>query len=340
MRRHRSIWVALALGTLFAVPSLRATSMLVGAGATFPYPLYQKWIAGFGERLPDATIEYRPIGSGAGIEALRRGEVDFAASDAPLSDQQVAAFPQKVRQIPTVVGGVVPIYHLDGEVRDLRFTPAMLAGIYLGTITRWSDPRLKAASGGIALPGQDIVVVHRSDSSGTTYVWTDYLSKVSPAWRSSIGAGTEIAWPAGVGAMGNEGVAERVGNTRGSIGYVEFIYAVRAHLSYGAVRNASGRFVYADLTSLPAAAKAFEPSRPGELRASITNAPDARAYPIAAFTYFIVPEAFADMSKAKLMMQFLRWTLTVGQKQSAALGYAALPEDVAKEALESAGGLK
>jgi phosphate transport system substrate-binding protein len=208
---------------LFAVPSLRAASALVGAGATFPYPLYQKWIAGFGERFPDVTIDYRPIGSGAGIEALRRGEVDFAASDAPLSDQEIAAFPQKVRQIPTVVGGVVPIYHLDGDVRDLRFTPEMLAGIYLGRINRWNDPRLKAAGSGIALPGRDIVVVHRSDSSGTTYVWTDYLSKVSPEWRSSAGAATDIAWPSGVGAVGNEGVAERVGKTADSIGYVEFI---------------------------------------------------------------------------------------------------------------------
>jgi phosphate transport system substrate-binding protein len=225
-------------------------------------------------------------------------------------------------------------------VRDLRFTPEMLAGIYLGRITRWNDPRLEAAGGGAALPGREIIVVHRSDSSGTTYVWTDYLSKVSPEWRMSVGAATEIAWPAGVGAEGNEGVAERVGNTRDSIGYVELIYALRGHLSYGAVRNRSGRFVYADLNSLPEASRGFTPSRPGELRASITNAPGRLAYPIAAFTYFIVPETFADAAKARLMTQFLRWTLTVGQKQSAALGYAALPEEVAKQALESVDGLK
>jgi phosphate transport system substrate-binding protein len=340
MTLRRAIFVALALGMLIAVLPLRAASTLIGAGATFPYPLYQKWIAGFGARLPDVMIDYHPIGSGAGIELLRRGEVDFAASDAPLSDQQIAAFPQKVRQIPTVVGGVVPIYHLDGEVRDLRFTAEMLAGIYLGRIKRWNDPRLKAAGGGIALPGRDIVVVHRSDSSGTTYVWTDYLSKVSPEWRSSAGAATEIAWPSGVGAAGNEGVAERVGKTPDSIGYVEFIYALHQHLSYGAVRNASGRFVYADLDSLPAAAQGLQPSPPGELRRSITNAPGRRAYPIAAFTYFIVPEAFADGAKATLMAKFLQWTLTVGQKQCAALGYAALPEQVAKQALESAAGPK
>jgi phosphate transport system substrate-binding protein len=340
MSRRPAMGPPLALGTLLAVLSLGAASTLVGAGATFPYPLYQKWISGFGEKLPGAAIEYRPIGSGAGIEALRRGEVDFAASDAPLSDQQIAAFPQKVRHIPSVVGGVVPIYHLDGEVRDLRFTPEMLAGIYLGKITRWNDPRLKAAGGGRALPREAIRVVHRSDSSGTTYVWTDYLSKVSPEWRSSVGAATDVAWPSGVGAVGNEGVAELVGRTPDSIGYVEFIYALRGHLSYGAVRNASGRFVYADLDSLPAAATDFKPVRPGELRASITNAPGPRAYPIAAFTYFIVPETFADGARARLMTQFLRWTLTLGQKQSAALGYAALPEEVARQALESVDGLK
>jgi phosphate transport system substrate-binding protein len=338
MRRHSPIFAPVGLWTLFAVLSLGTASPLVGAGATFPYPLYRKWISSFGEKRPDATIDYRPIGSGAGIEALRRGEVDFAATDAPLSDQQIAAFPQRVRHIPTVIGGVVPIYHLDGEVRELRFTPEMLAGIYLGRITRWNDPRLKAAGG--ALPGRDIKVIHRSDNSGTTYIWTDYLSKVSPEWRSSVGAETDVGWPAGVGASGNEGVAEMVGKTPDSIGYVEFFYAVSGHLSYGAVRNASGRFVYADLTSLPAAAKAFKPLRSGELGASITNAPDPQAYPIAAFTYLIVPETYADSAKANLMAQFLRWMLTDGQKQSAALGYAALPEEVAKQALQSDDGPK
>jgi phosphate transport system substrate-binding protein len=340
MRPQPSIFAPVGLITLLALLSLGAAGPLVGAGATFPYPLYRKWISSFGEKRPDATIDYRPIGSGAGIEALRRGEVDFAASDAPLSDQQIAAFPQRVRHIPTVIGGVVPIYHLEGEVRDLRFTPEMLAGIYLGRIKRWNDPRLKAAGAGAALPGREIKVIHRSDSSGTTYIWTDYLSKVSPEWQSSVGAETEVGWPCGVGAAGNEGVAEMVGKTPDSIGYVEFFYAVTGHLSYGAVRNASGRFVYADLTSLPAAAKAFKPARPGELRASITNAPDPRAYPIAAFTYLIVPDTYADSAKANLMAEFLRWMLTAGQKQSAALGYAALPEEVAKQALQSADGPK
>ncbi len=328
-------WICLFLA---AFP-LRAADTLTGAGATFPYPLYQKWIATFAERFHFAAITYNPLGSGAGIEALRKGEVDFAASDAPLSDQQLAAFPWRVRHIPTVVGGVVPIYHLEGPVRDLRFTPEILAGIYLGKIKRWNDPLLKSANRGAGLPARDIVVVHRGDGSGTTYVWTDYLSKLSAEWQSSIGASADVHWPVGVAATGNEGVAESVAKTPDSIGYVEFIYALQSHLSYGAVRNASGRFVQADLISLLAAAATFKPSRAGDLRGSITNATGAQAYPIAAFTYFVVPEEFSDATKAKNMIAFLRWALTSGQKQSASLGYAALPAAVAQQAIESIGRL-
>jgi phosphate transport system substrate-binding protein len=308
-------------------------------GATFPYPLYQKWIATFSEKFRSTAITYKPLGSGAGVEALRKGEVDFAASDAPLSDQQLAAFPRRVRHIPMAVGGVVPIYHLDGPARDLRFTPEILAGIYLGKIKRWNDPLLKSANRGAGLPAREIVVVHRGDGSGTTYVWSDYLAKVSAEWQSSIGVSTEVRWPVGVAATGNEGVAEAVAKTPDSIGYVEFIYALQSHLSYGAVRNAAGRFVQADLTSLPAAAATFKAARPGDCRGSITNAPGALAYPVAAFTYFVVPEEFADPTKAKNMVAFLRWTLTSGQKQSASLGYAALPDAVAQQAVDSLGDL-
>jgi phosphate transport system substrate-binding protein len=343
-RRHLDMlllgcrFAVLAIGCLIATLPLRADGTLVGAGATFPFPLYQKWIASFDEKVPDAKIQYQPIGSGAGIEALRRGEVDFAASDAPLSDAQLSSFPRHVVQIPTVVGGVVPAYHLDGYAGDLRFTPELLASIYLGTITHWNDPRLKAVNGALRLPERPIRVVHRSDSSGTTYVWTDYLSKVSPAWRTMVGAATEVQWPVGVGAEGNEGVAAQVATTSDSLGYVEFIYAVRGHLSYGAVRNQSGRFVSASLETLPEAARMFNLLKPGDLRMSITNATGRTAYPIAAFTYFIVPQTFPDPAKGRLMTQFLRWALTFGQKQSASLGYAALPEEVAKQALETIGG--
>jgi phosphate transport system substrate-binding protein len=234
---------------------------------------------------------------------------------------------------------VVPVYHLAGEVRDLRFTPEILAGIYLGKIRRWNDPLLMSVNRRMSLPARDIVVIHRSDASGTTYIWTDYLSKVSPEWRSSIGAVTQVRWPVGVSAAGSEGVAGLVEQTADSIGYVEFIYALHGHLSYGAVRNASGRFVTADLSSLQAAAATSKASR-RELRTSITNAPGANAYPIAAFTYFIVPETPHDAAKAALMTRFLLWTLTSGQKQSAALGYAALPDDVTKQAIESVGALR
>jgi len=229
---------------------------------------------------------------------------------------------------------VVPIYHIDGLVRDLRFTPEILAGIYLGKITHWNDPLIRGVNKGLALPNREIRVVHRSDGSGTTYIWTDYLSKVSPEWRSAAGSATQIRWPVGAGANGNEGVAEAVRNTSDSIGYVEFIYALQSHLGYGAVRNAAGRFVQASLESLEAAASGAGTDQAG-LRASITNAAAARAYPIASFTYFLVPEKIQDARKAGLLSAFLQWALTVGQRQSAALGYAALPDGIAMRALEA-----
>jgi phosphate transport system substrate-binding protein len=326
------------IGLFAAVCSLHAADTLAGAGATFPAPLYEKWIAAFQAKFPGMAVTYRGIGSGAGAEALRKGEVDFAASDAPLAEEQLAAFPTRVRHIPTTVGGVVPVYHLEGSVRDLRFTPEILAGIYLGKIKRWNDPLLRAANRDAALPPREIVVVHRSDSSGTTYVWTDYLSKISAEWRSAVGVSTSVRWPVGMAAEYNEGVADLVAKTPDSIGYVEFIYALQSHLSYGAVRNASGRFVQADLSSLAAAAATFQPAQNGDLRASVTNAGGPRAYPIAAFTYFLVPERLADPAKAKIMIEFLRWALTSGQKQSASLGYVALPDPLVQQALESAGG--
>jgi len=323
---------------LVAVCSLNAGDTLAGAGATFPSPLYQKWVAAFQEKFPGMAITYRAIGSGAGVEALRKGEVDFAASDAPLSDEQLAIFSRRILHIPTTVGAVVPVYHLKGPVRDLRFTPEILAGIYLGKIKRWNHPLLRAANGDAALPAHEIVVVHRADGSGTTYIWTDYLSKVSAEFRSEVGASTEVRWPTGIAVEYNEGMAALVSKTPDSIGYVEFIYALQSHLSYGAVRNASGRFVQADLISLAAAAATFKPARKGDLRSSVTNAIGRKAYPITAFTYFLIPERFGDPTKRKEMNQFLRWTLTGGQKQSASLGYVALPDAVAKQAMQSIEG--
>jgi phosphate transport system substrate-binding protein len=325
---------------MFFATLCRAADMLEGAGATFPAPLYQKWIAAFLTRSPGFGINYRGVGSGEGVELLKRGEADFAGTDAPLSDDELRAIPRKVVHIPTVVGGVVPIYHIDGLVHDLRFTPQVLAGIYLGKIKRWDDPQIKAANRGVALTARAIAVVHRSDRSGTTFVWSDYLSKTSPEWRSAVGTGASIMWPVGRGADGNEGVTEAVRSTPDSIGYVEFIYAVQAHLSYGSVRNASGRYVPADLNSLPAAALSANFTAPDDLRVSITNAAPPRAYPIAAFTYLLVPRQSANPEKARAMGLFLRWALTSGQKQSAALGYAALPDEIAKRALEAAAGIQ
>jgi phosphate transport system substrate-binding protein len=319
------------VSTVSAGSGAHAHNALTAAGATFPYPLYQKWFAAFAEKSPGVTIAYSAVGSGAGIEALRKGEVDFAASDMPLPDDQLAALPAHVRQVPTAIGGVVPIYHIEGLNHDLRFTPEVLAGIWLGRIRRWDDPLLKQANRGVALPGREIVVAHRADSSGTTFIWTDYLSAVSDAWKAGPGRGAEVGWPVGIAARGNEGVAELVENTPDSIGYVEFIYALHNQLSYGEVRNRAGRFVEAGLATLAEAASSASSSK------SIVNAPGAQAYPIAAFTYLLAPEKLTDAGKQETLSEFLRWMLTTGQKECAALGYVALPPKIAERALQLIG---
>lgn len=328
IKRYHTI---VLLAGLITGGGLADDEIITGAGATFPAPLYQKWFLSFAKKFPGASVEYRTIGSGSGMEALARGEIDFAGSDVPLSDAQIAALPGRVRMIPTVMGGVVPIYHLDGIVEDIRFTPAVLAGIYLGKITQWNDPALRAANRGIALPARNIVVVHRSDRSGTTYIWTDYLSKVSDEWKTRAGTGDMVAWPLGISGSANDGVAETVARTPDSIGYVGFIYALQHRLSYGWVRNNAGRFVQADLTTVPAAAGDFADSIRDDFRISITNAPGRDSYPIASFTYLLVPEEFRNPSKQKIMTDFVLWMLTSGQKQCAALGYAALPPVISEK---------
>ena len=297
---------------------------LTAAGATFPYPLYRKWFDSFG-----ANVRYAALGSGAGIEELRKGEVDFAASDMPLADSVLADMPFQLRQVPTVIGGVVPIYNVKGVTQDLRFTPEALAGIFLGRVRRWDDPVLKAANPHVALPARDIAVVHRGDNSGTTFIWTSYLAAVSEAWRSGPGHGLAVEWPTGTAARGNDGVAELVGKTPDAIGYVEFIYALQNQLSYGWLRNRAGRFVQASLETLTAAGAIGS----GDLRAPIVNAPGANAYPIASFTYLLIPDKATDPAKQKTLTELLRWMLTTGQKQCAALGYASLPEAVARKAM-------
>ncbi len=297
----------LCLILLCAIPGSRAAD-ITGAGATFPAPLYRKWFQSYEQRRPDVHFSYQAIGSAAGITKLREHAVDFAASDIPVSDDRFERY-------ATVAGAVVPIYNLPGLSGDLRFPQQVLAEIYLGNIRKWNDPLLAKANPHIHLPDAEIVPVHRDDGSGTTYVFTHYLAKISPEWTQQ---GDQIAWPVGQGAAGNEGVAEMVRQTPNSIGYVEFIYALHNHLSYGAVRNHAGRYIAADLQSIGAAA-----STAGE-DLSILDAPGEDAYPLAAFTYLLVPH---DAGSA--LRDFLEWMLGQGQKQAPALGYAPLPEAIA-----------
>jgi phosphate transport system substrate-binding protein len=273
-----------------------------------------------------AQINYQSIGSGGGIRQLQAGTVDFGASDSPMTDEQLAAAPSKVLHFPTVLGAVVPTYNVPGAARDLNFTPEALGGIFLGTINRWNDPELVRANPGVTLPAASIVVVHRSDGSGTTFVWTDYLSKANPAWRSKVGAGTAVKWPVGLGAKGNEGVAGLVNQTPHSIGYVELVYALQNKMAVGKVRNASGVFVKADSKSVTAAAAAA--NIPADFRVSIVNPPGKDAYPIASFTWLLVPAKIADARKREVITGFLKWMLGPGQAMAEPLGYASLPKTV------------
>lgn len=304
---------------------------LVGAGATFPYPIYSRWISEYQKVNPQSEINYEPIGSGEGILEIIRGTVDFGASDAPLDDAQLAEYRQKhgtgILHFPTVLGADVPTYNIPGAGVEVRFLPAALAGIFLGKITKWNDPLLLSANPDAPLPDHQIVVVFRSDGSGTTYIWTDYLAKVSREWKQNVGVGTSVKWPVGIGAIGNAGVTNRVNETPYSIGYVELAYAVDKKLSYGAVKNQAGKFVKADIGSVAAAAETIR-IMPDDFRISITNAPGERAYPISSFTWLLIPEKFPDKTKSKAMRDFLQWILTDGQQLTAGHQYTPLPKEV------------
>lgn len=301
---------------------------LNGAGASFPAPLYQKWFESFQQRYPKAHITYSAVGSEAGIRLLADGKTDFAASDVPVSNERMLESKTPFLHFATVMGAVVPIYNLKGVDRSLNFAPETLAGIYLGQIKNWNDPRIRE-SNGRALPGSEIVVIHRSDGSGTTFVWTDYLSKVSPEWKRLVGADTVVKWPVGTGEEGNEAVAAMVQKTPNSIGYVELVYALRHQLSFGAVRNAAGEFVQADLSSLTAAGRGAAGAMTSDFRVSITNAPEKGAYPIATFTWWLVPRELGGTEKKPAFLELLQWMLTRGQKECSALGYAPLPREIA-----------
>ncbi len=325
---------------ILAGVSLTASAQLLvnGAGATFPYPIYAKWFDEYHKVNPKAQINYQSIGSGGGIRQLQAGTVDFGASDSPMTDEQSSATPGNVLHFPTVLGAVVATYNVAGVSRDLNFTPEALAGIFLGTITRWNDPELARANPGVSLPPAGIVVIHRSDASGTSFVWTDYLSKVSPAWKQKVGAGIAVSWPAGLGAKGNEGVSGLVRQTPNAIGYVELVYALQNKMAYGKVRNAAGGFVKPDQKSVTAAAASAQ--MPDDFRVSITNAPGKDAYPISSFTYLLVPSKIGDTQKRAILTGFLKWMLGDGQKMAEPLGYAPLPRVVVEREIKAIGRIQ
>jgi phosphate transport system substrate-binding protein len=320
---RRTVFLCVAL----ALPALGQTT-LNGAGATFPNPMYQKWFSEYHKTHPDVQFNYQSIGSGGGIRQVLAQTVDFGASDGPMTDEQLSQAKTKILHIPTVLGAVVPAYNVPGVQGDLKFTPEALAGIFLGKITTWNDPALTKANPGVNLPNQTIIVVHRSDGSGTTYIFTDYLSKISSEWQNGPGKGTSVKWPVGLGGKGNEGVAGMIRQMQGGIGYIELIYAVQNNISYGSVKNASGSFIKASLDSVTAAAASAK-SMPADFRVSITNAPGKDAYPISSFTWLLVPEKSKEAAKGKILADFLAWMVDDGQKMTAELTYAPLPDSVA-----------
>jgi phosphate transport system substrate-binding protein len=316
-----------------------AALTVTGAGATFPYPMYSRWFYEYHKLHSDIEINYKSLGSAAGIKQITEGTVDFGASDGPMNPQQMQEFRQKrgceVLHFPTVLGADVPTYHIAGVTGDLNFTSAALAGIFLGKITKWNDPELAKANPNVQLPNHDLTVVHRAEESGTTYVWVDYLSKVSPEWKQKVGVGQAVKWPVGLAEKGNEGVAGRVQQIPYSIGYVELAYAIQNKLPYGLVQNKAGSFVKADLASVTAASAAAAATMPADFRVSITNAPGKGAYPIAGFTWLLVPSKIPDAGKEKAMVDFLHWMLGPGQQLAANLNYAQLPQQVVAQELKA-----
>jgi phosphate transport system substrate-binding protein len=313
---------------LFLALPVWGQTTLNGAGATFPNPMYSKWFSEYHKMHGDIQINYQPIGSGGGIRQVLAGTVDFGASDGPMTDEQLAQSKTKILHIPTVLGAVVPAYNIPGVTGDVKFTGPILAGIFLGKIANWNDAAIAKANPGMSFPNEPIVVVHRSDGSGTTYIFTDYLSKVSTDWQTGPGKGTSVKWPVGLGGKGNEGVAGMIRQVTGSIGYIELIYAVQNKIPYGTVQNSSGAWVKASLEGVTQAAATVK-SMPADFRVSITNAPGKDAYPISSFTWLLIPEQSKDPAKGKIIVDFLNWMVNDGQKMTADLTYAPLPDSVA-----------
>lgn len=312
-----------------ATPGSQSTAQnLNGAGATFPYPIYSKWFSEYASTHPGIHINYQSIGSGGGIRQVTEGTVDFGASDGPMSDQQIAESKTPVIHIPTVLGAVVPVYNIPGVSGNLNFAPDIIADIYLGKIKKWNDPSLEKDNPGVKFPNTAILPVYRSDGSGTTYIFTDFLSKVSPDWAKKVGKNTSVKWPAGIGQKGNEGVAGMVRQSPSSFGYVELIYALQNKMDYGSVRNASGKFVRATTDGVTAAAAAAAAKMPADYRVSITNAEGDTSYPISSFTWFLIPTQSGNAAKTKTLADFLTWMLDHGESQASSMGYAPLPAQV------------
>jgi phosphate transport system substrate-binding protein len=324
---------AAALGLAAFGPAQSA--QIDGAGATFPFPIYSKWFSEYNKLHPEVQINYQSIGSGGGIRQLTNQTVFFGASDGPMTNDQLASAPGKVLHFPSVLGGVVPVYNIPGVDAELKFNGPTLANIILGKITKWDDKAIAATNPGVNLPSADITVVHRSDGSGTTYIFVDYLSKVSEQFRRTVGVATSVNWPVGLGGKGNEGVAGLVKQTPGSIGYVELIYALQNKISYGSVQNGAGEFVRSSIESVTAAAAVAAKQMPPDFRVSITNAPGPGVYPISSFTWLLFYENPKDKAKAKVMVDFMKWALTDGQKYCKDLGYAPLPESVVALEMEA-----
>jgi phosphate transport system substrate-binding protein len=324
----------LAVGVLGVVVAGQA-QQISGAGASFPFPIYAKWFSEYNKLHPNIQINYQSIGSGGGIRQLTAQTVFFGATDGPMTNDQQLAAPGNILHLPTVLGAVVPVYNIDGVSAELKFTGTVLADTFMGKITKWNDPAIAKLNAGVNLPGADITVVHRSDGSGTTYIFADYLGKVSPEWKKRVGISTALNWPVGLGGKGNEGVAGLVKQTPGAIGYVELIYALQTKIAYGAVQNMAGKFLRASIEGVTAAAAAAADKMPADFRVSITNAPGDGAYPISSFTWLLFYENPKDKAAARTMAEFMKWALADGQKFARALGYAPLPEGVVKLELEA-----
>jgi phosphate transport system substrate-binding protein len=336
---RRIFIVHAAVAATLTVGVASAQQVLINAGgATFPYPMYSKWFDQYHKKIPNIAINYASIGSGGGIAQVTAGTVDFGASDGPMSDAQIKEFQDKrgsaILHFPTVLGADVPTYNIPGVTAPLNFTGEALAGIFMGKITKWNDPEIAKANPGVKLPANNIVVVHRSDNSGTTYIWTDYLSKASKEWEMKLGRGASVNWPVGLGGKGNEGVSGSIQQTANSVGYVEIAYAIQNKMTYGKVKNAAGEFIQASLASVTAAAAGIK-DMPEDFRVSITNPPGQGVYPISSFTWLLIPSKIADPAKKKAIKDFLAWMLADGQKMTEALLYAPLPKAVVTKELKA-----